>query len=69
MAVTDLDLGRYKLGWADDEEYVFRPEKGLNADVVDQMSLVEGRAGLDDASCASAACARSSASRWRRGSR
>ncbi len=42
MAVTDLDLGRYKLGWADDEEYVFRPEKGLNADVVRDMSWWKG---------------------------
>ena len=23
MAVTDLDLGKYKLGWADEEAYVF----------------------------------------------
>jgi Fe-S cluster assembly protein SufB len=42
MAVTDLDLGRYKLGWADDEEFVFRPAKGLSADVVDQMSWWKG---------------------------
>ncbi len=26
----DLDLSRYQLGWADDEDYVFRPEKGVN---------------------------------------
>ncbi|HEX9260327.1 MAG TPA: Fe-S cluster assembly protein SufB [Acidimicrobiales bacterium] len=42
MTATDLDLGRYKLGWADDEEFVFRPEKGVNADVVDQMSWWKG---------------------------
>ena len=42
MAVTDLDLGRYKLGWADEEEYVFRPEKGLNTDVVNDMSWWKG---------------------------
>ena len=42
MAVTDLDLGRYKLGWADEEEYVFRPEKGLDADVVQDMSWWKG---------------------------
>ena len=29
MAVTDLDLGRYKLGWSDDEDYVFKPKRGL----------------------------------------
>ena len=42
MTVTDLDLGRYKLGWSDDVEYVFKPEKGLNADVVDQISWWKG---------------------------
>jgi Fe-S cluster assembly protein SufB len=42
MAVTDLDLGRYQLGWSDDEDYVFKPEKGLDADVVDQMSWWKG---------------------------
>ena len=31
MATTDLDLGRYKLGWSDVEEYIFKPKKGLNA--------------------------------------
>jgi len=42
MAVTDLDLGRYKLGWSDDENFVFRPEKGLNAGMVDEMSWWKG---------------------------
>ena len=47
MASTDLDLGRYKLGWSDAEDYVFKPKKGLERrhrprDVVD-----EGRARLD----------------------
>jgi len=27
MAVQDLDLGRYKLGWADEEDYVFKPRR------------------------------------------
>ena len=26
MAVTDLDLGKYKLGWSDEEDYVFKPK-------------------------------------------
>ena len=43
MAVTDLDLGRYKLGWSDEEDYVFKPEKGLNEDVVER-DVVDGRA-------------------------
>ena len=38
MAINELDLGRYKLGWSDGDEFVFRPEKGINHDVVDQMS-------------------------------
>ena len=42
MTSFDLDLSRYQLGWADDEEFVFRPEKGLNAEVVDQMSWWKG---------------------------
>ena len=47
MAVTDLDLSKYKLGWSDAEDYVFKPKKGLNEDIVREMSLDEGRAGLD----------------------
>ncbi len=42
MAVTDLDLGRYKLGWSDAEEYVFKPKRGLNTDIVNEMSWMKG---------------------------
>jgi Fe-S cluster assembly protein SufB len=42
MATTELDLGRYKLGWADVEDYVFKPKKGLNADIVSEMSWMKG---------------------------
>ena len=42
MAVADLELGRYKLGWSADVDYVFKPEKGLRPDVVDQMSWWKG---------------------------
>ena len=42
MAVTDLDLGRYKLGWSDEEDYVFKPKKGLNEDIVHEMSWMKG---------------------------
>jgi Fe-S cluster assembly protein SufB len=42
MATTDLDLGRYKLGWSDVEEYIFKPKKGLNADIVREMSWMKG---------------------------
>ena len=42
MAVTDLDLGRYKLGWSDAEDYVFKPKRGLNTDIVNEMSWMKG---------------------------
>ena len=44
MANTDLDLGlgRYKLGWSDEEDYVFKPKKGLSTDIVNEMSWMKG---------------------------
>ena len=43
MAVADdLDLGRYKLGWSDAEDYVFKPKKGLTQDIVREMSWMKG---------------------------
>src|SRR5438270_2344488 len=42
MATAELDLGRYKLGWSDAEDYVFKPKKGLNADIVNEMSWMKG---------------------------
>jgi Fe-S cluster assembly protein SufB len=41
MATTDLDLGRYKLGWSDKVDYVFEPKKGLSEDVVNQISEIK----------------------------
>jgi FeS assembly protein SufB len=38
MATSDIDLGRYKLGWADAEDYVFKPKKGLSEEIVREMS-------------------------------
>ncbi len=39
MAVSDIDLGKYKLGWHDStDNYVYEPKKGLNADVVREIS-------------------------------
>jgi Fe-S cluster assembly protein SufB len=38
MASTELDLGRYSLGWSDVEDYVFKPKKGLSEAVVREMS-------------------------------
>ena len=42
MTTTDLDLGRYKLGWSDEEDYVFKPKKGLNESIVREMSAMKG---------------------------
>jgi Fe-S cluster assembly protein SufB len=37
-----IDLGRYSLGWHDDIEYAFEPKKGLNRDVVEEISSMKG---------------------------
>jgi len=43
MATTELDLGRYKLGWADlGVQYAFTPRKGVNEDVVREISWWKG---------------------------
>ncbi|MEM9037314.1 MAG: Fe-S cluster assembly protein SufB [Actinomycetota bacterium] len=44
MAVTDvaLDLSRYELGWSDAEDYVYKPKKGLNEDIIREMSWMKG---------------------------
>ncbi len=42
MATVDIDLGAYKLGWHDSEEdYVFKPEKGLSEEIIRQMSAMK----------------------------
>ncbi len=39
MAVSGIDLGKYKLGWHDStDDYVYAPKKGLNEDVVRDIS-------------------------------
>ncbi|MDQ6783661.1 MAG: Fe-S cluster assembly protein SufB [Actinomycetota bacterium] len=43
MTTTELDLGRYKLGWSDTEDYyVYKPKKGISADTVREMSWMKG---------------------------
>ncbi len=42
MAIQDLDLSKYQLGWSDAEDYVFKPKKGLNEDIVREMSRMKG---------------------------
>ncbi len=43
MATTELDLGKYKLGWADTEDYyVYKPKKGISEATVREMSWMKG---------------------------
>jgi Fe-S cluster assembly protein SufB len=43
MATTELDLGRYKLGWSDVEDYyVFKPKRGLSESIIREMSWMKG---------------------------
>ena len=44
MAITELDLGKYQLGWSDVEDYVFKPRKGLSEEIVREMSAMKGEA-------------------------
>ena len=37
-----LDLGRYKLGWSDKEDYVYKPKRGINEKIVREMSAMKG---------------------------
>jgi Fe-S cluster assembly protein SufB len=36
-----IDLGRYQLGWSDQEDYVFKPKKGLSEEVIREMSAMK----------------------------
>ena len=39
MATVDIDLEKYQLGWHDSEnDYVFKPRKGLNEEIIREMS-------------------------------
>ena len=42
MTTLDLDLSKYQLGWSDEESYVFKPKRGLNQDIVREMSWMKG---------------------------
>ena len=41
MSTTELDLDRYQLGWSDEEDYIFKPKKGLNEEIVREMSAMK----------------------------
>jgi Fe-S cluster assembly protein SufB len=38
MTTVDIDLGSYQLGWSDEEDPVFKPEKGLDEELIRTMS-------------------------------
>ncbi|MFV2000389.1 MAG: Fe-S cluster assembly protein SufB [Acidimicrobiia bacterium] len=42
MTTVDIDLGSYQLGWSDEEDYVFKPEKGLNEELIRTISAMKG---------------------------
>jgi FeS assembly protein SufB len=42
MATVDIDLGAYQLGWHDEVEYEFKPERGLSEQVIRGMSEMKG---------------------------
>lgn len=42
QANTGIDLSKYQLGWSDDEDYVFKPTKGLDEDLVREISWMKG---------------------------
>ena len=48
MAVSGIDLGKYKLGWHDTESYVYGPGRALNEMVVRDISHGKSRARMDD---------------------
>jgi Fe-S cluster assembly protein SufB len=41
VATVDIDLGAYQLGWHDEVEYAFTPRKGLDEDVIREMSAMK----------------------------
>ncbi|MEA2024749.1 MAG: Fe-S cluster assembly protein SufB [Actinomycetota bacterium] len=41
MSTVDLDLGSYQLGWSDEEDYVYKPEKGLSEQIIRDMSRMK----------------------------
>src|SRR4051794_31737866 len=42
MATADIDLGAYKLGWNDGDEFVSRPRKGISPEGVAEISRHKG---------------------------
>ena len=42
MSTVDIDLGAYQLCWKDEVDYVFKPKKGLNEEIIREMSEMKG---------------------------
>jgi Fe-S cluster assembly protein SufB len=42
VATADIDLGAYKLGWNDGDEFVYRPRKGISPEGVADISRHKG---------------------------
>jgi len=41
LTTVKLDLGAYQLGWADPEDYVFKPRKGLDQTIIRELSGIK----------------------------
>jgi Fe-S cluster assembly protein SufB len=41
-AELSLDLSRYKLGWSDEVDYVYKPKKGLDENIINEISWMKG---------------------------
>ena len=41
MTVENLDFSKYQLGWSDELDVVFKPKKGLNEEIVKEMSSIK----------------------------
>jgi Fe-S cluster assembly protein SufB len=42
MSIDELDLGKYKLGWSDEVDYVYTPKRGIDANLIEEMSWMKG---------------------------
>jgi Fe-S cluster assembly protein SufB len=44
MTTADIgvDLSRYKLGWHDEVDYVFKPKRGLDEEIIKEISWIKG---------------------------
>ena len=38
---VSIDVGKYQLGWSDEEDYVFKPQRGLTEEIIREMSFLK----------------------------